>query len=271
MAESWLPTLDNEDFTAASGYDWNNVKDATMEDETVEVEIRQESTPEKNSSNSGEDCQNVVKGRALENEEAPRGTQGNMHALHGEDNGVFGIPRELAADVLADPTESVQTPINDRPAVVSNININKNNNSHHPTGLSKSQGPTPIAALGKRPRNVRSPPSAGSTQGPPIRTFFQNINEDNNSIDLNAPAGTNNGDPNSSGNQLETPVQQRDGERHPQGDSSDSPIPESSDRMMASEIEATKEIRKKVGISLDGFESVIRDTIVGDGVQTGCQ
>ncbi|MFS7977744.1 hypothetical protein Hanom_Chr10g00907601 [Helianthus anomalus] len=185
MTESWLPILDDEDFTAASGYDWNNVKEATMEDETEEGEIRQESTPEKKSGNSGEDNQNV-KGRALENEEATQGAQGNMHSLHGEDTGVFGIPREVAADGFADPTKSIQTPIDDGPAVGSN-NSN-NNNRPHPIGLSKLQGPTPLASLGKRPRNIRSPPSAGSTQGPPIKTFFQNITEDNNYTDLNAPA-----------------------------------------------------------------------------------
>ncbi|MFS7998658.1 hypothetical protein Hanom_Chr12g01156491 [Helianthus anomalus] len=34
-------------------------------------------------------------------------------------------------------------------------------------------GPTPIVGLGKRSRANRSPPSAGSMQGPPNRGFFQ--------------------------------------------------------------------------------------------------
>ncbi|MFS7986176.1 hypothetical protein Hanom_Chr11g01007301 [Helianthus anomalus] len=132
MAESWLPTLDNEGIMAFSDYDWNNVKEAMEEDETEEGEIRQKSTLAKKSGNSSEDNQNA-KGLSLDNEEAPRGTQGNMHSLHGEDIGAVGVPRDTEADVLANPTESVQAPINDGLAVVSN----NNNKMYHSIGLSK--------------------------------------------------------------------------------------------------------------------------------------
>ncbi|MFS7986901.1 hypothetical protein Hanom_Chr11g01015711 [Helianthus anomalus] len=49
-------------------------------------------------------------------------------------------------------------------------------------------GPTPITGLQKRNRAVRSPPSTDSMVGPPSRGFFQNLNTEDSSIDLNNPA-----------------------------------------------------------------------------------
>ncbi|MFS7930300.1 hypothetical protein Hanom_Chr04g00342611 [Helianthus anomalus] len=48
-------------------------------------------------------------------------------------------------------------------------------------------GPTPIVGLGKRSRAHRSPPSAGSMQGPPSRGFFQDSPTGDHRIDLNRP------------------------------------------------------------------------------------
>ncbi|MFS7912016.1 hypothetical protein Hanom_Chr02g00124891 [Helianthus anomalus] len=48
-------------------------------------------------------------------------------------------------------------------------------------------GPTPSVGLGKKNRDTRSPPSSGSMQGPPARTFFQDPPTDP-SLDLNRPS-----------------------------------------------------------------------------------
>ncbi|MFS7908548.1 hypothetical protein Hanom_Chr01g00084461 [Helianthus anomalus] len=48
-------------------------------------------------------------------------------------------------------------------------------------------GPTPIVGLGKRSRAHRSPPSAGSMQGPPSRGFFHDSPAGDHHIDLNRP------------------------------------------------------------------------------------
>ncbi|MFS7926590.1 hypothetical protein Hanom_Chr04g00298811 [Helianthus anomalus] len=53
-------------------------------------------------------------------------------------------------------------------------------------GLQSNGGPTTLNTLGKRPRDTRSPPSVGSTQGPPIR--HQHPEESNVSINLNQVA-----------------------------------------------------------------------------------
>ncbi|MFS8007415.1 hypothetical protein Hanom_Chr14g01260741 [Helianthus anomalus] len=38
------------------------------------------------------------------------------------------------------------------------------------------EGPTPTIGLGKRTRDNRSPPSSGSMQGPPVKSFYQDPN-----------------------------------------------------------------------------------------------
>ncbi|MFS8034289.1 hypothetical protein Hanom_Chr17g01579411 [Helianthus anomalus] len=48
-------------------------------------------------------------------------------------------------------------------------------------------GPTPLVNLGKRNRMDRSPPSIGSTQGPPQRSFFHPENSNQDQLDLNTP------------------------------------------------------------------------------------
>ncbi|MFS7960431.1 hypothetical protein Hanom_Chr08g00703101 [Helianthus anomalus] len=49
------------------------------------------------------------------------------------------------------------------------------------------EGPTPVNGLGKRPRNVRSPPSIGSLQGPAHKTFDHFFGAGESSLDLNRP------------------------------------------------------------------------------------
>ncbi|MFS8028205.1 hypothetical protein Hanom_Chr16g01507741 [Helianthus anomalus] len=49
-------------------------------------------------------------------------------------------------------------------------------------------GPTPSVGLGKRSRAHRSPPSSGSMQGPPTRSFYQNSDNEDFSFDLNRPS-----------------------------------------------------------------------------------
>ncbi|MFS7953580.1 hypothetical protein Hanom_Chr07g00620421 [Helianthus anomalus] len=58
--------------------------------------------------------------------------------------------------------------------------------------------PTPLVRLGKRNRANRSPPSFGSMQGPPTRSFYQDCASDEFSFDLNRPTsdfGTLSGEP----------------------------------------------------------------------------
>ncbi|MFS7985472.1 hypothetical protein Hanom_Chr11g00998751 [Helianthus anomalus] len=49
------------------------------------------------------------------------------------------------------------------------------------------EGPTPVIGLGKRSRDVRSPPSTGSMQGPPLRSFNHCFGSGESSFDLNRP------------------------------------------------------------------------------------
>ncbi|MFS8012508.1 hypothetical protein Hanom_Chr14g01321711 [Helianthus anomalus] len=51
-------------------------------------------------------------------------------------------------------------------------------------------GPTP-AALGKRARDTRSPPSSGSMEGPPSRLFCPCSDSGSHPFDLNTPLTTN--------------------------------------------------------------------------------
>ncbi|MFS7889477.1 hypothetical protein Hanom_Chr00s000004g01607451 [Helianthus anomalus] len=50
-----------------------------------------------------------------------------------------------------------------------------------------AEGPTPATGLGKRSRDVRSPPSTGSMQGPPLRNFDHCFGSDEPSFDLIRP------------------------------------------------------------------------------------
>ncbi|MFS7965551.1 hypothetical protein Hanom_Chr09g00763591 [Helianthus anomalus] len=50
-----------------------------------------------------------------------------------------------------------------------------------------SVDPSPAIGLGKRPREVRSPPSTGSMQGPPVRNFNHDFQSEDSSLDLNRP------------------------------------------------------------------------------------
>ncbi|MFS7975884.1 hypothetical protein Hanom_Chr10g00885881 [Helianthus anomalus] len=76
-----------------------------------------------------------------------------------------------------------------------------------PNGSSAKDGPTPGVNLGKRNRNVFSPPSIGSTQGPSQRIFCQSQDQFNEPLDLNTPVSDKYGD---EGGEPSTGVQQRE-------------------------------------------------------------
>ncbi|MFS7999160.1 hypothetical protein Hanom_Chr12g01162731 [Helianthus anomalus] len=51
-------------------------------------------------------------------------------------------------------------------------------------------GSSPAIGLGKRFREVRSPPSSGSMQGPPMRNFNHDFESGDTSFDLNRPVSS---------------------------------------------------------------------------------
>ncbi|KAJ0592819.1 hypothetical protein HanHA300_Chr03g0089561 [Helianthus annuus] len=151
-----------------------------------------------------------------------------------------------------------------------------------PNDFYSNLGPTPSNALGKRPRAFRSPPSSGSTQGPPHRLFSHNSQSAEDSIDLNSPVTLKSGN-------LDNMVAVED-ENHgvfgldrnsypshlsnldPGDDTAvaDSLDPEQQGGLNQ-EVEATVDVGLKVGIDLNGFEDVTRNLVIEDGVSNGLQ
>ncbi|KAJ0714174.1 putative RNA recognition motif domain, nucleotide-binding alpha-beta plait domain superfamily [Helianthus annuus] len=91
-----------------------------------------------------------------------------VHGLHGEHD--VSIPEILAANLNGSGPRA------------------KGVNNNHIVDHSAKDGPTPLTGLGKRNRADRSPPSSGSQQGPPLKSFFQDPTPEDISFDLNRPS-----------------------------------------------------------------------------------
>ncbi|MFS7966584.1 hypothetical protein Hanom_Chr09g00775431 [Helianthus anomalus] len=105
---------------------------------------------------------------------------GNVDPMHGE---LF--EKELGGEnneILVDDVDLSNKVGNGGP----NMDGMDFNNSGPGAGLTKN-GPVKNANLGKRNRDVRSPPSIGSTQGPTHRLFHQSNGATIDPIDLNTP------------------------------------------------------------------------------------
>ncbi|MFS8025647.1 hypothetical protein Hanom_Chr16g01477561 [Helianthus anomalus] len=111
---------------------------------------------------------------------APINVMENVNGMHGDpvgavhDSGVNAVLSRGLRDVSNDSSGGP------------NMN-NQNNNMAGPNAEVVNMGPSLGHNLGKRNRDVRSPPSVGSTQGPTQRLFNPPSGTYVESIDLNTP------------------------------------------------------------------------------------
>ncbi|MFS7985461.1 hypothetical protein Hanom_Chr11g00998641 [Helianthus anomalus] len=93
-----------------------------------------------------------------------------LHGVHGESHGHNS--ENVAADFLEDGPHL------------------KGVNNNYSVDHLFQEGPTPLTGLRKRNRADRSPPSSGSQQGPPSKSFYQDPSPEDFSFDLNRPSPT---------------------------------------------------------------------------------
>ncbi|KAJ0914077.1 putative RNA recognition motif domain, nucleotide-binding alpha-beta plait domain superfamily [Helianthus annuus] len=126
---------------------------------------------------------------------------------------------------------------------------------------SNTPGPNSTFSLGKRNRDQRSPPSLGLTQGPQARV---RQDEDNGSLDLNRSLADQVSGAAINPDSATSPVTSARDQRQCSHQVVDSAIDE---KQIADEVADTVAIGDIVGVNLQGFESVIRKTIIGEGAQ----
>ncbi|KAF5810040.1 putative RNA recognition motif domain, nucleotide-binding alpha-beta plait domain superfamily [Helianthus annuus] len=141
-------------------------------------------------------------------------------------------------------------------------------NSIGPTIDMAGDGPTPLVNLGKRNRMDRSPPSIGSTQGPPQRSFYYPEDSNQEQLDLNTPVRA--------GPEImvDVDVASEIDVNAPlspvTADDPGSGIPVSgNDRPVNNdvrvEVEETVHVGSLIGVDLNGFESMAEQIIVEEG------
>ncbi|MFS7902071.1 hypothetical protein Hanom_Chr01g00006971 [Helianthus anomalus] len=163
-----------------------------MEDEVEDGEIRSPATPasspekEDRPSSGDQDVPRVETQKVSVHEKSPSFEKAdNERLLHDERGGLHGestYPREYYHN-------------NERNKVLAAEKVTGGPNLQEERGCNfvdqiNQFGPTPISGLGKRSRDVRSPPSSGSMQGPPNRAFAQDPPAANPRFDLNRPSYT---------------------------------------------------------------------------------
>ncbi|MFS7933322.1 hypothetical protein Hanom_Chr04g00378391 [Helianthus anomalus] len=162
-----------------------NGEDQNMVDEVEEGEIRspEESVPSPEKVLDNERSLNEDPQKFVVREQSPcPDTLDNERMLHeniGEMHEEFSIPRKPNFNNEEVKSRAAEE-FNDGPIMQEEREGNTMDNNYQ-------FGPTPIVGLGKRSRAFRSPPSAGSMQGPPSRGFFQDPIAGDHRIDLNRP------------------------------------------------------------------------------------
>ncbi|MFS7987923.1 hypothetical protein Hanom_Chr11g01028481 [Helianthus anomalus] len=101
--------------------------------------------------------------------------------LHGLAEGASQVTRNNGDKV--DPTNNNKNVESSVPQP-----FNMNNFMDGPNLVHGDYGPTPGYPLGKRSRELRSPPSLGSLLGPSQRLFVHNQEEEHVDLDLNIPS-----------------------------------------------------------------------------------
>ncbi|MFS7979488.1 hypothetical protein Hanom_Chr10g00927881 [Helianthus anomalus] len=137
-------------------------------------------------------------------------------------------------------------------------------------------GPSPAIGLGKRPREVRSPPSTGSMHGPPVRNFNHDFQSEESSLDLNRPMSSpgnhelrRTGDKDNPGGKSPQMVdEQQTSEHFRPGDQNltNQGGMTTDGNNIKEEILATVLVGSKIGINLDGFQEATKVSILGEGV-----
>ncbi|KAJ0917795.1 putative RNA recognition motif domain, nucleotide-binding alpha-beta plait domain superfamily [Helianthus annuus] len=275
--DAWKPDLEEENSVAmmvdnpvretAGESGGTNVENRNMENDIEDGEIRSPSvvikSPVKETrqspfqSSDQPSVPNIEASVGIEISDVNMG----LHEKAGEVHGECSMPREsnyfnngvtgMTAEVLGDNTTFVErgNPLTDQV---------------------DHDGPTPIVGLGKRNRNLRSPPSSESMEGPPVRGFCHESTGDT-LFDLNRPSS-----PADSGNHetssnfrhggLEVPVPNSE-PNAPGSVNPDLDVPVADD--VTEEVVRTIETAAEVGINLQGFEEDTRNLILGEGVYTG--
>ncbi|MFS7943902.1 hypothetical protein Hanom_Chr06g00505691 [Helianthus anomalus] len=149
------------------------------EEDLEEGEIQRVPTGKKVSGDDGgnESCGPVFE--AADNQKSPNDRDASGEDLHGEYERTFGFPNknhDEDVSVAADMGNNSGTHANqETPLDVG------------PLGSTNTPGPYPPPPLGKRPRDLRSPPSIGSIQGPQTRACHGDSNINSGPFDLNIP------------------------------------------------------------------------------------
>ncbi|KAJ0537514.1 hypothetical protein HanHA300_Chr08g0264281 [Helianthus annuus] len=208
-------------------------------------------------------------------------------ALHGEGNtsshsaDVGGVPFEFPTKDNHEAAATVHNPL-DKPG---GPHCEPNLEAPQHTGPFNQAGPTPGVALGKRPKGFRSPPSAGSTQGPLNRTCLGNSQHVSQQFDLNSPVQPHHSSTSASSEVPTTPLSERPEEERGRPRLVGHGVPQQSFvngeqvefssgggvSAVDKEVLATTQVGDVVGIHLEGFEQDTRDLIVGEAVHNVIQ
>ncbi|MFS7921899.1 hypothetical protein Hanom_Chr03g00242351 [Helianthus anomalus] len=108
--------------------------------------------------------------------------------MHGLAEGAAQVTRNVGDEV--DPANSNKYVESSGPQP-----FNMDNSMDGPNLVHGDYGPTPGYPLGKRSRELRSPPSLGSLQGPSQRLFVHNQEVEHVDLDLNILSGINTAEP----------------------------------------------------------------------------
>ncbi|KAJ0949376.1 hypothetical protein HanRHA438_Chr01g0037991 [Helianthus annuus] len=206
---------------------------------------------------------------------------GNASPMHGElyENELGGENNEILFNDVEQPNNFG----NDGPNM-DGMDLRKSGPGVGPT----KYDPVINVNLGKRNRDVRSPPSIGSTQGPTHRLFHQTNGATVDPIDLNTPVREpcnnelENGVPVINPGSSEAPIAGAEGLINPQlnsvfqedisgDDAGDVQNRSDLQRMISEETQATIQIGALIGVDLNGFANETEKLVADEGVTIGFQ
>ncbi|KAJ0668645.1 putative RNA recognition motif domain, nucleotide-binding alpha-beta plait domain superfamily [Helianthus annuus] len=218
LQDRWSPIIEN-DKSSESSDSGSGSDDDEMEDDIEEGEIKMDPKDDQNKNEHGGNGSNTVKSNPHQDptKELPDESRrevgvsgdgsGSMREANGSSEGQ-GTPEGQRAQLsnncmgkdglhgIAEGAAQVTRNVGDEgDPTNSNKNVESSGplpfNMDGPNLVHGDYGPTPGYSLRKRSRELRSPPSLGSLQGPSQRLFVNNQEVEHVDLDLNIPSGIN--------------------------------------------------------------------------------
>ncbi|KAJ0557124.1 putative RNA recognition motif domain, nucleotide-binding alpha-beta plait domain superfamily [Helianthus annuus] len=296
---AWKPSLDGDDSDMGENSDDESMDDSeensevegsvdggNMEDEVEDGEIRspiqKSPAPVVEIRSPSEPSLQPVVDRSPEIEKLGNEELHDLHEYSPNNNKVINddeIPEEVAAGIY-DSGPNLKG--------ISGFGLGSHDREINGTGLVdllKNDGPSPIIGLGKRSREDRSPPSIGSMQGPPTRSFHHNPLTGEFSFDLNkstsehlSSGGSLAGGENSSPSEINPGDEGSGAEptRTPEGVGDYSPDPGDAEVTIKEvedisgtekEVLETMKLGTSLGFNLTGAEGQVKKVILDEGGQ----